>query len=132
MPATLDHLWDATNSQEEADNLEEVNELLWIFRGRPDRIPKNAHASIDIAWHRVPESTMPTSNWNRLVIGLAAGITLGIVWTTSGELDTAYAKATVTAASVVTLFLLPSTTGYGGTLPSAGWSDRPSSTARGS
>jgi len=49
---------------------------------------------------------MPTSNWTRLVIGLAAAITLGIVWATSGQLDTAYAKATVTAASVVTLFLL--------------------------
>jgi hypothetical protein len=55
MQATLEHLWDATNSQEEADNLEEVNELLWIFRGRPDRIPKNAHAFIDIAWRRITE-----------------------------------------------------------------------------
>jgi hypothetical protein len=55
MQATLDHLWDATNSQEEADNLEEVNKLLWIFRGRPDRIPKNAHAFIDIAWRRITE-----------------------------------------------------------------------------
>jgi hypothetical protein len=51
----LDHLWDATNSHEEADNLKEVNEVLMIFRGRPDRIPKNAHAFIDTAWRRITE-----------------------------------------------------------------------------
>jgi hypothetical protein len=49
---------------------------------------------------------MPTSNWTRLVIGLAAAIALGVVWATSGELDTTYAKATVTATSAVTLLLL--------------------------
>jgi SMODS-associating 2TM, beta-strand rich effector domain len=49
---------------------------------------------------------MPTSNWTRLVIALAATITLGIVWATSGKLDTTYAKATVTATSAVTLLLL--------------------------
>lgn len=49
---------------------------------------------------------MPTSNWTRLVIALAAAITLGIVWATSGKLDTTYAKAAVTATSAVTLLLL--------------------------
>jgi hypothetical protein len=49
---------------------------------------------------------MPTSNWTRLVIALAAAITLGIVWATSGKLDTTYAKATLTATSTVTLLLL--------------------------
>jgi hypothetical protein len=33
--------------------LVEVNELLWLFRGRPDRIPKNAHAFIDMAWRYI-------------------------------------------------------------------------------
>lgn len=53
MQAVFDYLWDATNSQEEADKLVEVNELQWIFRDRPDRIPKNAHAFIDTAWRRI-------------------------------------------------------------------------------
>jgi hypothetical protein len=55
MQAVLDHLLDATSSQEAAEKLEEVNELLWIFRGRPDRIPKNAHTFIDTAWRRINE-----------------------------------------------------------------------------
>src|SRR6266487_3577478 len=49
---------------------------------------------------------MPTSNWTRIVIALAAAIALGIVWATSGRLDTTYAKAIVTATSAVTLLLL--------------------------
>jgi hypothetical protein len=49
---------------------------------------------------------MPTSTWTRLVIALAAAITLGIVWATSGKFDTAYAKAIVTATSAVILLLL--------------------------
>lgn len=49
---------------------------------------------------------MPTSNWTRLVIGLAAAIALGVVWATSGKLDTTYVKATVTATSAVTPLLL--------------------------
>jgi hypothetical protein len=49
---------------------------------------------------------MPTSNWSRFVIGLAATIAVGVVWATSGKLDTAYARATVTATSAVTLLLL--------------------------
>jgi hypothetical protein len=53
--AVFDYLWDATNSQEEAEKLVEVNELQWIFRGRPDRIPKNAHAFIGTAWRRISE-----------------------------------------------------------------------------
>jgi hypothetical protein len=32
-----------------------VNELLMIFRGRPDRIPGNAHAFIDTAWRQIKE-----------------------------------------------------------------------------
>jgi hypothetical protein len=55
LEAVLDHLWDATNSREEADKLEEVNELVMIFRGRPDRSPRNAHAFIDTAWRRIKE-----------------------------------------------------------------------------
>jgi hypothetical protein len=49
---------------------------------------------------------VPTSAWTRLVIALAAAIALGIVWAASGTLDTAYAKAIVTATSAVTLLLL--------------------------
>lgn len=49
---------------------------------------------------------MPSSNWTRIVIGLAALIALGIVWATSGKLDFTYAKWLVTATSVVILLLL--------------------------
>lgn|SRR5574341_1161889 len=49
---------------------------------------------------------MPTANWARLVIVLAAAIALVIVWATSGKVDTTYAKAIVTATSAVTLLLL--------------------------
>ncbi len=55
MQAVFDYLWNATSSQEEAEKLVEVNELLMIFRGRPDRVPKNAHAFIDTAWRRINE-----------------------------------------------------------------------------
>jgi hypothetical protein len=55
LEAVLDYLWDATNSREEADKLVEVNELMWIFQGRPDRSPGNAHAFIDTAWRRIKE-----------------------------------------------------------------------------
>ncbi len=55
MRAVFDYLWDATNTQAEAEKLQEVNELLMIFRGRPDRIPANAHAFIDTAWRRINE-----------------------------------------------------------------------------
>jgi hypothetical protein len=55
MQSVFDYLWSATNSQEEAEKLVEVNELLWLFRGRPDRIPKNAHAFIDTAWRYINE-----------------------------------------------------------------------------
>jgi hypothetical protein len=55
MQSVLDYLWNATNSQEEAEKLVEVNELLWLFRGRPDRIPKNAHAFIDAARRYINE-----------------------------------------------------------------------------
>ena len=53
--SVLDYLWDATNSQEEAEKLVEVNELLWLFRGRPVRIPKNGHAFIDTARRYINE-----------------------------------------------------------------------------
>jgi hypothetical protein len=53
MQAVFDWLWDATNSQEEAEKLEEVNELLMLFRGRPDRSVTNAHNFIHAAWQRL-------------------------------------------------------------------------------
>jgi hypothetical protein len=53
--AVFDYLWDTTSSEQEADKLQEVNELLMLFRGRPDRIPKNAHAFIATAWRRITE-----------------------------------------------------------------------------
>jgi hypothetical protein len=49
---------------------------------------------------------MPSANWTRIVIGLAALIAVVIVWATSGNLDFTYAKWLVTATSVVILFLL--------------------------
>lgn len=53
--AAFDWLWDATNSQEEAEKLEEINKLLMLFRGRPDRSVANAHSFIDTAWRRILE-----------------------------------------------------------------------------
>ena len=49
---------------------------------------------------------MPTTNWTRIVIGLAAVVAITIVWATSGIVDFTYAKALVTASGVVVLFLL--------------------------
>jgi hypothetical protein len=53
--AAFDWLWDATNSQAEADKLKEVNELLMLFRGSSDRSVANAHNFIDTAWRRIQE-----------------------------------------------------------------------------
>jgi hypothetical protein len=53
MQAVLDWLWDATNTQADADELQEVNQLLMLFRGRADRSVSNAHAFIDTAWRRI-------------------------------------------------------------------------------
>lgn len=49
---------------------------------------------------------MPTSNWTRIVIALAAVVALPIVWLTGHGLDVAYTKALITASSAVVLFLL--------------------------
>jgi len=49
---------------------------------------------------------VPTTNWTRIVIGLAAVVAITIVWATSGIVDFTYAKALVTASGVVVLFLL--------------------------
>jgi hypothetical protein len=49
---------------------------------------------------------VPTANWTRIVIGLAAAVAIAIVWATRGNIDVTYAKALVTASGVVVLFLL--------------------------
>jgi SMODS-associating 2TM, beta-strand rich effector domain len=49
---------------------------------------------------------VPTANWTRIVIGLAAVVAISIVWATRGTIDVTYAKALVTASGVVVLFLL--------------------------
>jgi hypothetical protein len=43
-------------------------------------------------------ATVPTANWTRVVIGLAAVLAIAIVWAISGNIDIIYAKALVTAA----------------------------------
>lgn len=53
--AVFDWLWNATNSEEEANKLEEVSNLLYLFRGHFDRSAANAHNFIDAAWRRVLE-----------------------------------------------------------------------------
>jgi hypothetical protein len=53
--AALAWIWGATESQEKADSLEEVNELLMLFRGRPDRSVANAHSFAAAAWNRINE-----------------------------------------------------------------------------
>jgi hypothetical protein len=35
---------------------------------------------------------MPTRNWTRVAIALAAGIASGVVWLTTGDVDFDYAK----------------------------------------
>jgi hypothetical protein len=49
---------------------------------------------------------MPTPIWTRLVIGLAAGLAILIVWLTTGDVDFEYAKWLVTASGAVILGLL--------------------------
>lgn len=53
--ATLAWIWGETESQEKADKLKEVNELLMLFRGRPDRSVANAHNFVEAAWSRIHE-----------------------------------------------------------------------------
>lgn len=49
---------------------------------------------------------MPSSSWTRIVIGAAAAIALVIVWATTGEVELGFARAIVTATSVVIIGLL--------------------------
>lgn len=49
---------------------------------------------------------MPTGTWTKIVIGLAAAVSAGIVWVTGGEVDSSFLKPVVTASSVVILLLL--------------------------
>ena len=53
--ATLTWIWGETESQEKADKLKEVNELLMLFRGRADRSVANAHHFVEAAWSRIHE-----------------------------------------------------------------------------
>jgi hypothetical protein len=52
---TVAWIWGHTKTQELGDKLEEVNELLMIFRGRRDRSVRNAHAFAQAAWNRIHE-----------------------------------------------------------------------------
>lgn len=54
--ASLAWIWDATETQAKADALEEVNGLLWLFKGRSDRIPANARRFAETAWQRIHEA----------------------------------------------------------------------------
>lgn len=49
---------------------------------------------------------MPTRNWTRIAIALAAAIASGGVWLTTGDVDFNYAKWTVSASTVVIIGLL--------------------------
>lgn len=49
---------------------------------------------------------MPSSNWAKIVIAAAAGVALLIVWVTTKKLDFLFAKAVVSASSIVILGLL--------------------------
>jgi hypothetical protein len=53
--AALVWIWDATETQEKANELLEVNRLLRLFRGRPDRIVANAHRFAGAAWVRIQQ-----------------------------------------------------------------------------
>lgn len=53
--AALAWIWGETESQEKADKLKEVNELLMLFRGRSDRSVANAHNFVEAAWSRIHE-----------------------------------------------------------------------------
>jgi hypothetical protein len=49
---------------------------------------------------------MPTTNWTRVIIALAALVSASIVLATGGRVDLNLARAVVTASTVVVLFLL--------------------------
>jgi hypothetical protein len=53
--ASLAWIWDRTETQAKADTLVEVNGLLWLFKGRPERVPANARRFAGAAWARIHE-----------------------------------------------------------------------------
>lgn len=53
--SVLAWVWGATETQEKANTLEEVNELLMLFRGRSDRSVTNARTFAAAAWNRIGE-----------------------------------------------------------------------------
>ncbi len=53
MQAVFSFLWTGLREERTYLSWTEVNELLMIFRGRPDRIPANAWRFIDRAWDTI-------------------------------------------------------------------------------
>ncbi len=53
MQAVFSFLWTGLREEQTYTSWTEVNELLMIFRGRPDRIPANAWRFIDKAWDTI-------------------------------------------------------------------------------
>jgi len=53
MQAVFSFLWTGLREEQTYTSWTEVNELLMIFRGRPDRIPANAWRFIDRAWDTI-------------------------------------------------------------------------------
>jgi hypothetical protein len=53
MQAVFSFLWTGLREEQTYLSWTEVNELLMIFRGRPDRIPANAWRFIDKAWDTI-------------------------------------------------------------------------------
>jgi hypothetical protein len=53
LQAVFRYLWQGLNDEDVYEKWHEPSELLMLFRGRPDRIPRNAHNVIDRAWDRI-------------------------------------------------------------------------------
>lgn len=53
MQAVFGYLWNGLQDEDVYIEWKEPSELLMLFRGRPDRIPRNAFNVIDKAWDRI-------------------------------------------------------------------------------
>jgi hypothetical protein len=51
--AVLEYLWDGLKDQDIYMTWTEPSELLMLFRGRSDRIPRNAFDVVDKTWDKI-------------------------------------------------------------------------------
>jgi predicted nucleotidyltransferase len=56
LDAALVWLWEALGDEDRVAQLVEVNDLVYLFRGRTDRIPANARELVNMAWNRLHDN----------------------------------------------------------------------------